>query len=597
MANISPVTNLDFFETKAALKTFLSNQTRFADYDFEGSNMNVLLDLLSYNTFYNNYYYNMAISEMFLDSAQERNSMISHAKELNYLPRSRRSAKAIVTFNITASQAGNFFIIPKDTKISGKCGNTTFSFLTEKAYTAVTAQVATLANPTVPGVYLPRTFTVAAVDVFQGRLITETLDIADTVLSNNMIDTRSLYVEVNGVEYVYKTDIFGITATDKVFYLQPEEDEKYSIQFGQDKFGVQPESSDVITAKYRINSAEEANGVTSMTSSGIAGASNVSITVTSPSVGGSSAETNESIRTFAPKALQVQERAVTKRDYEILLRSRFPNIEAISVYGGDEVDPPQFGKVIISVDVTGGEGAADFEIASFTDYLKDKTPLTIEPVFVPAKFLFIDTVVDVVFDPNITTKSASQIRSEVKSAVTGYSTSSLADFNKTLRQSRLSATLDSVDGSIISSSIFASPIIQVVPILNTIQNPAFSYETSLVKPYAYDAITGLSGFTPAIRTTKLTIEGTVCRLQDDGAGKMMAVTASSTSPSVFKRSIGTINYITGAVKLSNLIVDSFEGNAIKFIANSVAKDVKAPKDRIITIRDEDITVNVTSLTE
>ena len=597
MANISPVTNLDFFETKTALKTFLSNQTRFADYDFEGSNMNVLLDLLSYNTFYNNYYYNMAISEMFLDSAQERNSMISHAKELNYLPRSRRSAKAIVTFNITASQAGNFFIIPKDTKISGKCGNTTFSFLTEKAYTAVTSQVATLANSNVPGVYLPRTFTVAAVDVFQGRLITETLDIADTVLSNNMIDTRSLYVEVNGVEYVYKTDIFGITATDKVFYLQPEEDEKYSLQFGQDKFGKQPTAGDTITAKYRITSGPDANGVNSMTSNGIAGSAGVSITVNTASAGGMISETGDSIRTFAPKALQVQERAVTTRDYEILLRNRFPNIEAISVYGGDEVDPPQFGKVIISVDVTGGEGAADFEIASFSDYLKDKTPLTIEPVFVPAKFLFIDTVVDVVFDPNITTKSASQIRSEVKSAVTGYSTSSLADFNKTLRQSRLSATLDSVDGSIISSSIFASPIIQVVPILNTIQNPAFSYETSLVKPYAYDAITGLSGFTPAIRTTKLTIEGTVCRLQDDGAGKMMAVTASSTSPSVFKRSIGTINYITGAVKLSNLIVDSFEGNAIKFIANSVAKDVKAPKDRIITIRDEDITVNVTSLTE
>ena len=588
MANISPVQNLDFFETKSALKTYLSNQDRFADYDFEGSNMNVLLDLLAYNTFYNNYYYNMMISEMFLDSAQERNSMISHAKELNYLPRSRRSAKAVVTFNITATQSGNFFVIPKDTKISGKCGNKTFIFLTEKAYTAVTAMTDASS---------PRKFLAQDVEVYQGRLITETLDTSNTVLSNNMIDTRSLYVEVNGEEYVYKTDIFGITATDKVFYLQPEEDEKYSIQFGQDKFGVQPASSDVITAKYRINSAEEANGVTSMTSSGIAGASNVSVTVTSPSVGGASAETIESIRTFAPKALQVQERAVTTRDYEILLRSRFPNIEAISVYGGDEVDPPQFGKVIISVDVTGGEGAADFEIASFTDYLKDKTPLTIEPVFVPAKFLFIDTVVDVVFDPNITTKSASQIRSEVKSAITGYSTSSLADFNKTLRQSRLSATLDSVDSSIISSSIFASPIIQVVPILNTIQNPAFSYETSLVKPYAYDDTTGLSGFTPAIRTTKLTIEGTVCRLQDDGAGKMMAVTASSTSPSVFKRSIGTINYSTGAIKLSNLIVDSFEGNAIKFIANSVAKDVKAPKDRIITIRDEDITVNVTSLTE
>ena len=590
MANISPVQDLDFFETKTALKNYLSNQDRFADYDFEGSNMNVLLDLLAYNTFYNNYYYNMAISEMFLDSAQERNSMISHAKELNYLPRSRRSAKAVVTFNITATQSSNFFVIPKDTKISGKCGNVTFTFLTEKAYTAVTTQVAT--DP-----LTPRLYTIANVEVFQGRLITETLDISDTTLSNKMIDTRSLYVEVNEEEYVYKTDIFGITATDKVFYLQPEEDEKYSLQFGQDKFGKQPTAGDTITAKYRISSAEEANGVTSMTSSGLAGAANVSIVVTTPSNGGLSAETVESIRAFAPKALQVQERAVTTRDYEILLRNRFPNIEAISVYGGDEVDPPQFGKVIISVDVTGGEGAADFEIASFTDYLKDKTPLTIEPVFVPAKFLFVDTVVDVVFDPNITTKSASQIRSEVTSAITAYSTASLADFNKTLRQSRLAATLDAVDNSIISSSIFASPIIQYVPVLNTVSNPAFSYETALVQPYAFDATTGLSGFTPAVRTTKLTIEGTLVTLQDDGAGKMMAVTASTSSVSVFKRSIGTIDYTTGAIKLSNLIVDSYEGGAIKFIANSVAKDIKAPKDRIITIRGEDITVNVTTLTE
>lgn len=590
MANISPVQDLDFFETKTALKNYLSNQDRFADYDFEGSNMNVLLDLLAYNTFYNNYYYNMAISEMFLDSAQERNSMISHAKELNYLPRSRRSAKAVVTFNITATQSSNFFVIPKDTKISGKCGNVTFTFLTEKAYTAVTTQVAT--DP-----LTPRLYTIANVEVFQGRLITETLDISDTTLSNKMIDTRSLYVEVNEEEYVYKTDIFGITATDKVFYLQPEEDEKYSLQFGQDKFGKQPTAGDTITAKYRISSAEEANGVTSMTSSGLAGAANVSIVVTTPSNGGLSAETVESIRAFAPKALQVQERAVTTRDYEILLRNRFPNIEAISVYGGDEVDPPQFGKVIISVDVTGGEGAADFEIASFTDYLKDKTPLTIEPVFVPAKFLFVDTVVDIVFDPNITTKSASQIRSEVTSAITAYSTASLADFNKTLRQSRLAATLDAVDNSIISSSIFASPIIQYVPVLNTVSNPAFSYETALVQPYAFDATTGLSGFTPAVRTTKLTIEGTLVTLQDDGAGKMMAVTASTSSVSVFKRSIGTIDYTTGAIKLSNLIVDSYEGGAIKFIANSVAKDIKAPKDRIITIRGEDITVNVTTLTE
>ena len=585
MANISPVTNLDFFATKTALKTFLKNQDRFADYDFEGSNMNVLLDVLSYNTFYNNYYYNMAISEMFLDSAQERNSIISHAKELNYLPRSRRSSMATVTLNITATQDSNYFIIPANTSLSGKCGNTTFSFLTDKTNTAIRN---TNTN----------TFTIAGMQAFQGRLMSETLSVSDSILSNSWIDTRSLYVTVNGVEYVQKSDIFGISATQKVFYLQPEEDGKYSLQFGQNTFGAQPEAADVIVATYRICNGSDADGVKSFTiAQNIGGASSISTNVTVPSTGGFLSETIESIRTFAPKALQVQDRAVTKSDYEVLLRNRFPNIQAISVYGGDEVIPPQYGKVIISVDVTGGQGAADFEIADFKEYLKDKTPLTIEPVFVAAKFLFIDTVVNVVYDANITTKSAAQIRSEVIASIVAYQTTNLNDFNKTLRQSRLSATLDALDNSIISTDIFAQPIIEIKPTLSIVQNPAFSYESTLVQPYPFDATTGFSSFKPAIKTTKFTIEGSLVTLQDDGKGSIMAVTAGTTVEGVFKRNVGTVDYSTGAIKLSNLIVDSYEGDAIKFTANTINKDVKSPKDRIISIRNQDITVNVTQLTE
>ena len=585
MANISPVQNLDFFATKTALKTFLKNQDRFADYDFEGSNMNVLLDVLSYNTFYNNYYYNMAISEMFLDSAQQRNSIISHAKELNYLPRSRRSSMATVTLNITATQDSNYFTIPANTALSGKCGNVTFTFLTDKTNTAIRN-----ANT--------NTYTITGLNAFQGRIINETLPMSDTTISNAWIDTRSLYVTVNGEEYVQKSDIFGVTATQKVFYLQPEEDGKYSLQFGENKFGAQPESNDVVIASYRICNGNEADGVKSFTiNQNIGGASSIAVAVTTPSTGGFLAETIDSIRTFAPKALQVQDRAVTKSDYEVLLRNRFPNIQAISVYGGDEVIPPQYGKVIISVDVTGGQGAADFEIADFKEYLRDKTPLTIEPVFVAAKFLFIDTVVNVVYDPNITTKSAAQIRSEVIDSIISYQTTNLNDFNKTLRQSRLSATLDALDNSIISSDIFAQPVIEIKPTLSIVQNPAFSYESTLVQPYAFDATTGFSSFTPAMKTTKFTIEGTLVTLQDDGKGAIMAVTAGTTVEGVFKRTVGTIDYTTGAIKLSNLIFDSYEGDAIKFTANTVNKDIKSPKDRIISIRNQDITVNVTQLTE
>jgi hypothetical protein len=586
MANISPVTNLDFFATKEALKTFLKNQDRFKDYDYEGSNMNVLLDVLSYNTFYNNYYYNMAISEMFLDSASQRNSVVSHAKELNYMPRSRRSSalKCNISFSVPASYQSNFLSIPAGTAFSGRCGNKTYVFLNDIAYIASRSA----SNSTL--------FNVTDVDLYEGRKINEILTIANTTMSNEWVDTSSITLTVNGNVFTYKSEIFGVASTDRVFYLQPENDGKYSIQFGQNRFGFQPTVTDVIAVSYRICSGPEANGVNSLTlSSSFGGASSNTITVTSQSSGGFYAESLESIRVFAPKALQVQERAVTKRDYEILLRSRFPNIEAISVYGGDEVDPPQYGKVIISVDVTGGEGAADYEIANFKNYLKDKTPLTIEPVFVAAKFLFVDTNVTVVYDPNLTTKSTSQIKTEIESAILTYQTTYLNDFNKTLRQSRLAAFLDAVDNSIVSSDIVAKPIIQYVPVLNIASSPSFSFEDALVKPYAFDSATGFTSFTPAVSTTKFTVEGTLVTMQDDGLGTFMLVTADSEVTRVFKSNVGTLNYTTGAIKLSNLTVDSFEGAYIKFTASTINKDVKTPKDRIISIRGEDITVTVTPL--
>jgi len=586
MANISPVTNLDFFATKEALKTFLKNQDRFKDYDYEGSNMNVLLDVLSYNTFYNNYYYNMAISEMFLDSASQRNSVVSHAKELNYMPRSRRSSalKCNISFSVPASYQSNFLSIPAGTAFSGRCGNKTYVFLNDIAYIASRSA----SNSTL--------FNVTDVDLYEGRKINEILTIANTTMSNEWVDTSSINLTVNGNVFTYKSEIFGVASTDRVFYLQPENDGKYSIQFGQNRFGFQPTVTDVIAVSYRICSGPEANGVNSLTlSSSFGGASSNTITVTSQSSGGFYAESLESIRVFAPKALQVQERAVTKRDYEILLRSRFPNIEAISVYGGDEVDPPQYGKVIISVDVTGGEGAADYEIANFKNYLKDKTPLTIEPVFVAAKFLFVDTNVTVVYDPNLTTKSTSQIKTEIQSAILTYQTTYLNDFNKTLRQSRLAAFLDAVDNSIVSSDIVAKPIIQYVPVLNIASSPAFSFEDALVKPYAFDSATGFTSFTPAVSTTKFTVDGTLVTMQDDGLGTFMLVTADSEVTRVFKSNVGTLNYTTGAIKLSKITVDSFEGASIKFTASTINKDVKTPKDRIISIRGEDITVTVTPL--
>ena len=586
MADLSPVTNLDFNETKEALKTFLKSQSRFKDFDYEGSNMNVLLDVLSYNTFYNNYYYNMAISEMFLDSASQRNSVLSHAKELNYLPTSRRSSATKATISITAANLdSNYFTIPANRAFIGRCGNKTYNFLTDKAYNAVRS----ITDDTL--------YTITDVDLYEGRMIEETLSTADTTLSNEGIDTRSLTLTVNSETYTYRSDIFGVSATDKVFYLQPENDGRYSIQFGQNKFGVQPTITDSIIAKYRVSNGPSANGVNSLTSGNFGGSSSITVTVATGTSGGSLAEDIESIRTFAPKALQVQERAVTKRDYETLLRARFPNIQAISVYGGDEVSPPQFGKVIISVDVTGGEGAADYEIANFQEYLRDKTPLTIEAVFVVAKFMYIDLTVQTTYDPNVTSKSSSQIQSETNAGIITYQNTNLNDFNRTFRQSRLAAYLDGLDASIVSSDIVAKPIIEYVPTLNLATSPSFSFESELVQPYPFDATLGFTSFKPAISSTKFTTEGTLVSARDDGNGNIMLVTENTDAQSVFKPTVGTVNYTTGEVKLSNLSISSFENKAIKFTANSVNKDIKPPKDRILVIRGEDVSVNVKTLSK
>ena len=333
--------------------------------------------------------------------------------------------------------------------------------------------------------------------------------------------------------------------------------------------------------------------MTSLTLGAFGGASSIDITVVEQSGGGVDSETIESIRTFAPKALQIQERAITTRDYETLLRTRFPNIQAISVYGGDEVDPPQFGKVIISVDVVGGEGVADYEIANFKRYLRDKTPLTIETIFVSAKYMFVDTTVNVVYDPNLTSKSASQIRAEVQQAVIDYQNANLNDFKKTYRQSNLAASIDRLETSIMSSDIVAKPIIEYIPDLGISASPSFSFETQLLKPYPYDEDNGFVGFKPAVSSTKFTVDNTRVSARDDGNGNIMLVISGAEGDNVFKPSVGTIDYTTGIVRLIDVNITQFDGTAIQFTASSVAKDIKPPKDRIIVIRGSDIKVNVT----
>jgi hypothetical protein len=585
-----PINELDFAAIKEQFVEFLKTQTQFKDYNFAGSNMNVLLDVLAYNTHMNNFYTNMAINEMFLDSAVLKNSVVSHAKELNYLPRSRTSAKAVVNLSIVDSTTQSQTItIPRFTEFVTTLQGSSYTFLTSQSYIAKR----TTGN----------TFVATNVEIFEGEILTQFekdgffLDEETFLrcnLTNNNIDINSIEVFVDEVateglnQFVYTPDIFGVTPTSKVFYLDANFDDTYSIYFGRDIYGEQPKKDIDVKVQYRSCNGEEANGASKFSTTF---KPNVTVSTVAVASGGAERENIESIKFFAPKSIQIQDRAVTASDYAILLRQRFPEIQSVSVYGGDELDPPQYGRVAITVNLQGEGILSDTSKNEYIRYIADKSPLTIEPIFIDPEFLYVETIIDVTYSKKFTTKSTQELESLIRDRVLSYNSTNLDDFGETLRLSRLAAIIDDIDDGILSNSLCLNPIIEYAPVLNLTLNPKFRFDTPLVKPYPYRAAIGFADFKPSVVSTSFTYRGIIAKLQDNGDGGMQVVSASSINTEILNPSVGTIDYTTGLVSLVNFAVESFSGNAIKIYAASVSADVKAPKSRILTIRDEDIVVN------
>lgn len=591
MADNIPFTELDFARVKQNLKSYLSNQSQFKDFDFEGSNMNVLLDVLAYNTFQNNFYNNMMFSEMFLDSAQLRENALSHAKELNYLPASRKSAVSKLSIQFNPLDLPNTITIPKDTKFIAQCGNKNYTFITDQNY---------IVNAT-------DNYLISDVAVYEGKTVREFVQVEngieqEFIISSENVDVSSIrvYVRTNTnpdsdkTEFVRSNSIFGVTSTSNVYYVETDFNNLYKITFGRDKFGTQPINGNVVEIEYRVTRGNEVNGASNFKSTSNIGGYTPTIVSFTSAVNGAERESLEDIKFFAPKSIQVQERAVTAKDYEILLKQEFPNIQTISVYGGDEVFPPRYGKVIISVDVLGTDGAGDSEIALFREYIQDKTPLTIEPVFVPAKFMYVDMDISIVYDRTVTRKSEAELRKIAIDSIKTFNESNLNKFNTTLRQSRLSNSIDNSDPSFVGTDIVSRPIIEFAPSLGDITNPIFNFDAELVKPYAFNDTLGFTSYKPAITTTKFVLEGTTVELRDDGNGRIIAVTSSLSEERIFKRNVGVVDYATGQIRLSNFVVDSFVGNAIKIIANTVKKDISSTKDRILVVREEDINISLST---
>jgi len=390
MAANSSITlsQLDFNEYKNSLKMYLTEQDEFKDYDFEGSNLSVLLDVLAYNTYQNAFYLNMIGSEMFLDSARLRDSVVSHAKELNYLPRSFTSAIAKIQLKITPTDSNkNSIVIPKGTAFISRVDDFTYTFSTSENVVITNKVNGSFQSDTITiyeGNYLSDTSVINYSSPLIYRISNRNVDISSvtvTILEDNGSVTQ---------EYTRATSLFGHDENSKVFFLQPAIGDSYEVVFGDGVVGRKPKNNSIVIIEYRVSNGELPNGAFRFINAArIDSESDIVITTVSAAADGAVAEDLNSIKFNAPRAFTTQERAVTAEDYENLLKANYPEINAVIAYGGEDATPPQYGRIFVSVDLTDVDGLPKIKEDEYKRFLRSRSSVAMEPLFITPDYTYL----------------------------------------------------------------------------------------------------------------------------------------------------------------------------------------------------------------
>lgn len=601
MANTNlKLTGLDVEELKNNFKLFLKRaDSPFKDVDYEGSNISQLLDIFSYNTYLNAFYLNMIASEMFLDTATLKDSIISHVKELNYVPRSYRSAEAKVSFSVTPASALDTLLVPKGTSFTTKIGSNNFSFTTAD-------NIVLTANSS-------GKFNANNITIYEGNYIVDSFVFSSSntsqrfVISNPNIDTRSLSVFViendgaNTITYSKASSLLDGTSNSNIFFLQAAENSQYEIVFGDGVVGRVPQNGSTIVAEYRVSNGELPNGAATFAIDGaIQGQSNIStVSTTESAKGGGISETIESIKFNAPRAYQNQERAVTATDYENILLSNFPEIESVAVFGGEEATPPQYGRVLISIDLNTGEGIPEIDKRRFIDFIKLRAPIGLEPVIVSPEFLYLEIDITARYNTNVTKLTTQAIETLVKNTISEYNTNKLNGFKKTIRTSKLTENINNCHPSIVGIDILVVPFTRLAVIPSTAFSKTINLGFELQK--FYNLSTGVGEYirsnVRAVYSSKFTYNGISCTMQDDGNGVLGIYSFSSTGTHTFVKSIGTVDYTSGLIRIDNLLVTAFEGSTINLHYNPVSKDITSTKNTILLIKDSDVEATAVQIKE
>jgi len=585
-------TNLDFDQIKTSIKSYLRANSTFTDFDFEGSNFSVLIDTLAYNTYITAFNSNMIVNESFLDSATLRENVVSLARNVGYIPRSKSCARAVVSFTIqTANQSGQL-TLKAGLVCVGAVDNTTFTFSTPEDITVnINNGIAIFDKLEIyQGVYLTKSFSVD--NSYNQRFI----------LDNSDIDTSTIVVRVGTREYKKVDNILKINKNSEIYLLQEIQDEKYEILFGDGIIGKKLVNGDSIVISYLTTQGKDGNGPSLFSYAGttvdgnglfVNPSGSVSVTTNTRSAGGGDIETIESIKYFAPRIYSSQYRAVTTRDYEAIIQLIYPNTESVSVIGGEELDPPQFGKVLISIKPKNSISISNFVKTRILNDLKKYAISGINQEIIDIKLLYVETESDVYYDSSKVT-NVIELKNKISSSINTYSKSiDLNKFGGRFRYSKLLQVIDNVDTSITSNITRVKMRRNMKSILNVNSQYELCFGNQFHK--------NILGFNIKSTGFKLiddpeTVYFTDVAFEDSDIGILSIVkpTLESNIFEIVKKSVGTVDYIKGELIINtiNIISTSLDDGIIEVQAYPESNDVIGLQDLYLIYDTTKSTINM-----
>lgn len=577
------VTGTDFDEIKANIKTFMKTNSGLTDVDFEGSGAAVLLDALAYNTFYGNVYLNASLNESSIISAIQRNNVVAHANPLGYIPRSMTAASISGTLTVTPDDTPSvsYLVVPSGTMFTTKINNTSYRFRNMDSVLLT---------------YNGTAF-VGSVTLYEGTQYTYryTVDLTNTdqkfSIPNANVDTSLLTVSVlrdnTYISYLPSDTVINADATSKLYWLRENDDGLYELKFGDGIIGSALAQSDLVIIQYYVSSGAIPNGATDFeTQVSIGGYSDVTFSSSSSAAGGAIREDIESIRTNAPKNFETQDRAVTWTDYETLLMKKFGTLEAISVWGGEENDPPYYGRVFIAGKPLDGEYLTTTEKTSISTFLKTKNMGNVVPMYVDPNYLYLKFITDVKFQYNKSPLSVSEVQTQVVETISSFVDTKLQKFNTPFRYSNLVTDIDGCAIGILSSDTAVRLIKKATPDTGVSERVTIEFGASLdIKSVVSTAFTST-----LVSGTTYFYTGTT--LDSDGEYPVYFYTLVNGTRTDYTTKVGYISYDTGTIYLNAITFLSVDGYIMSFEAHPLDYNYTPTKNQILTADTSDIIVTV-----